>query len=117
MKNDTLLLDNQSYKIRDGHMEIPIRPKEPWLKIPLCQYVLKILDGMKLGSITITPTKLIIAYSKEVKITDPGQWTGIDCNLENATSLDGEKFKVYDLKKAKRASRRLQDGKVKLQEE
>ena len=117
MKNDTLLLDNQSYKIRDGHMEIPIRPKEPWLKIPLCQYVQNTLDGMKIGSITITPTKLIIAYSKEVKITNPGQWTGIDRNLENAMSFDGEKFMVYDLKKAKRASRRLQDGKGKLQEE
>ena len=39
MKNNVLLLDNQSYKIRDGHMEILIRPKEPWLKISLCQYV------------------------------------------------------------------------------
>ena len=57
VKNNVLLLDNQSYKIRDGHMEIPTKPKEPWLKIPLCQYVLKTLGGMKLGSITITPHK------------------------------------------------------------
>ena len=65
-----------------------------------CQYVLKTLDGMKIGSITITPTKLIIAYSKVVKITNPRQWTGIDRNLENATSFDGKKFMVYNLKKA-----------------
>lgn len=50
------------YKIRDGHMEIPVKPEEQWLKILLCHYAQKVIMGMKLGSITITPAKLIIAY-------------------------------------------------------
>jgi len=99
VKRDMITLDNQSFKITDGYLRFPIKPKQyVWVK--LASYVLEKLESNKIGSITITPERLIISYSKEVLIKEPEHYQGIDRNLDNATSYDSTgKFMIYNLKK------------------
>ncbi len=65
-----LKLDNQSYKISECHIRIPIR-KRQYFFIKLTSYVLEQLENTKLGSITVTENKLIISYSKEIERQKP----------------------------------------------
>ena len=95
-----LCLDNQSYKIEDGALRFPVKPRN-YCCISLASYVLEQLENTKLGSITITPNKIIISYSKEVTEKKPEHFVGIDRNLDNATSFDSTgKFMVYNLQNA-----------------
>ena len=101
VRRDMLTLDNQCVKITDdGRLRFPVRAKE-YIFIKLASYVLEQLEGSKLGSITVTPEKLIISYSKEVLQREPKGYVGIDRSLDNATSFDsGGKFTIYDLSRA-----------------
>ena len=99
-------LDNQSYKISDGHIRIPIRKKQCCL-IKLASYVLEQLENTKLGSITVTDNKLIISYSKEVKQQKPTNFVAIDRNLDNITMLDTENnLTVHNLHKVTKIKER-----------
>lgn len=84
-----LKLDNQTYKIIEDYIRIPIKGKQ-YCIIKLAPYVLTQLENTKLGSITITKNKLIISYSKEVKQQKPLGFVGIDRNLNNVTLFDTE---------------------------
>ena len=55
-------MDNQTYKIIDDTIRIPIRAGEH-VYIKLDKYVLDTIKNYKLGSVTITPEKLCIDYS------------------------------------------------------
>ncbi|MFY9300834.1 MAG: transposase [Candidatus Nitrosotenuis sp.] len=95
-----LKLDNQSYKIYDGYIRIPIRARQ-YCTIRLASYVLKSLENTKTGSITITENKLIISYSKEIRWQKPLNFVGIDRNLDNATTFDTKnKLTIHNLQKA-----------------
>ncbi|MEX0861670.1 RNA-guided endonuclease InsQ/TnpB family protein [Nitrosopumilus sp.] len=99
VKRNMITLDNQSFKIQDEILRIPIKPHE-YIFIKLHSYVIKKLEDTKVGSITLTPEKLIISYSKEVFQINPKHHVGIDRNFDNATSFDTTgKFMVYNLKK------------------
>lgn len=99
-ERDMITLDNQSFKIIDGYLRFSIRAKQ-YLFVKLASYVMKQIENTKLGSITLTPEKLIISYSKEIIQSAPKDFVGIDRNLENATSYDSmDKFIIYDLKKS-----------------
>jgi len=99
VKKDMITLDNQTFKITDGYLRFPIKPKQ-YVFVKLASYVLEQLEHNKLGSITVTPEKLILSYSKEVLLKEPKYYQGIDRNLDNATSYDTTgKFMVYNLKK------------------
>ena len=99
IKRNMITLDNQSFKIQDGIIRIPIKPYE-YIFIKLHSYVIKQLVDTKVGSITITPEKLIISYSKEIIEIIPDHHVGIDRNLDNCTSFDTTgKFMVYNLEK------------------
>lgn len=94
-----LCFDNQGYKIEDGVLRFPVKPRHH-CSIKLTPYVLKQLENTKLGSITITTNKLIISFSKEVAEKEPEHFVGIDRNLDNATSFDSTgKFMIYNLRK------------------
>jgi len=99
VKRDMIILDNQNFKITNGYLRFPTKPKQyVWVK--LTSYILEKMDNTKLGSITLTPEKLIIAYSKEVLLKEPEHYQGIDRNLDNATSYDSTgKFMIYNLSK------------------
>jgi len=84
-----LCLDNQIYKIENGILRFPIKPKQ-YCYIRLNSYVLEQLENTKLGSITITSNKLVISYSKEVTEKEPENFSSIDRNLDNATRRSGK---------------------------
>jgi len=99
VKRDMITLDNQSFMISDGYLRFPIKARK-YIFVKLASYVLEQLENIKLGSITVTPEKLIIAYSKEILQKNPNEYVGIDRNLDNATSYDSTgKFMIYNLKK------------------
>jgi len=78
---------------------IPIKPYQ-YIFIKLNSYVIKQLEDTKVGSITLTPEKLIISYSKEIIEITPEHHVEIDRNFDIATSFDTTgKFMVYNLEK------------------
>ena len=95
MKKDMLELDCQFYCIRDdgggdgdGVIRIPLCLGE-YIHIPLQRHMLERINGMKTGSIRITPGRLYISYSKTVKpAAEPPGWVGLDLNEENITAHD-----------------------------
>lgn len=96
--NSSLRFTNQNYKIKDGFLIVSAVPKTP-IKIKLCHYVLKKLADkeLKLGSVEITPTKIIMAYSKYVTLKIPAKYVGIDMNFKNVSTCNtDEKMVRYD---------------------
>lgn len=91
-----LRLDNQCYNIADGQIRIPLKPRL-YCTINLASYVLEQLENTKHGSITITPNKLIISYSKEIQEQKTTNYVGVDRNLDNITTYDTQdKSTVYN---------------------
>ena len=92
-----LSLDNQSYRIIDGVLRIPTRPRH-FIEIPLNDYTLRVLSqpGIRTGSVTLTAFTIVVSFSKESIPIEPALPVGIDRNLENMTAFDGEAV-VYDL--------------------
>jgi putative transposase len=99
-----LSIGNQGYKIIDGKLRLPIKPRE-YIYIPLNKHTLEVLSepNLKLGSITLTARTVAIAFSKETVMIEPSGYIGIDRNLDNITTVssDGE-VASYDLSKATR---------------
>ncbi|MGI0101772.1 MAG: RNA-guided endonuclease InsQ/TnpB family protein [Nitrosotalea sp.] len=91
MKKCILVIDNQRYEIIHNHLKFPVRPRQ-FVYIPLNHHVCKILlkPNLKLGSITLTDSKLCISYSRDIPRKDPNGSIGIDMNLENITGTDNE---------------------------
>jgi len=105
-----LTLERGAYKISDGQIRIPIKPRQ-YCRIKLNHYVLEQIRDTKIGSITITEDKLIISHSKQITEQKPVSFVAIDRNLDNATTYDTQdKFTIYNLQKAnqiKQAYRQL----------
>ena len=98
-----LKFTNQSYKIADGCVELYVKVKTR-IKIKLASYVLENIDGAHLGGITITPNKIVLAYSKRIEERAPLGYVGIDMNFDNATTCDTDgKIVRYDLSKVGKA--------------
>jgi len=95
-----LILESGAYKISDGQIRIPIRPRQ-YCRIKLNHYVLEQIQDVKIGSVTITEDKLVISYSKQVIEQKSTSFVAIDRNLDNATTYDTQdKFTRYKLQKA-----------------
>ena len=94
-----LILDNQSYKLENDAIRIPIKPRK-YVTIKLNHYVIEQIKSAKLGSITLTENKLVISYSKLVMGQNPAGFAGVDRNLNNATTCDTNGIvTVYDMSK------------------
>ena len=109
MKKDMLELDCQFYCIRDdggddGVIRIPLCLGE-YIHIPLQRHMLERINGMKTGSIRITPGRLYISYSKIVKpVAEPSGWVGLDLNEENITAHDSlGNTTVFDIGRIRKA--------------
>jgi len=104
VKKPFVSIGNQAYKIVDGKLRLPIKPRE-YIYIPLNRYTLKVLSqpNLKLGSVTLTANTVSISFSKETAEIEPRGYIGIDRNLDNVTvaSSDGEVV-TYDLSEATR---------------
>ena len=97
-------LGNLAFKIKDGDLVFPLKPRQ-FVHVPLHKRALKVLRDVKLGSITITPNTIHIAYSHMVEVKKPKGWIAIDVNEDNVTAVssDGE-VRRHDLSKLKKAS-------------
>ena len=63
MKNHVITINAENYRIKDGYVVFSIRPREP-CKIRLASYVIEKLSQFKPAQMTITPDRLIFAYTK-----------------------------------------------------
>lgn len=104
VKKSFLSIGNQAYKIIDGKLRIPIKPRE-FIYIPLNKHSLNVLSepNLKLGSITLTASTVSISFSKETAEIELSGYIGIDRNLDNVTTASSKgKVVAYDLSKATR---------------
>jgi putative transposase len=82
-------IENKTYKfnIESNILDIPIRAKEHiQIELSISNYHKQQLQNIKLGSLTITPTKVIIAIKREVSTYTPTSILSLDTNER---SLDG----------------------------
>jgi putative transposase len=72
------------FKIRNGFLLLPYRPKEH-IRIALTQHVQASIRGYAVRSVTLTTDKLSLAYAKQAVEIRPRGFIGIDRNLDNVT--------------------------------
>jgi putative transposase len=80
-------LGNQGYKVVDGELRIPIKPRE-YFYIPLHKRAAQFLSdaALKLGSVTLTDCMVSMAFSKNVEVDEPENYSAYDTNER---SIDG----------------------------
>jgi putative transposase len=124
-------LDCQTYTLNHLVLRIPTRPRRfVYLTLRASNYHLSFVDdpNLKRGSITLTGSNLVIAFSKEVTEIEPRGYVGIDVNERNVTWADStgavgkedtsvvvelkERYKAIRAKISKRTGkdRRIQKG-------
>ena len=89
VKRPFLILDNQSYRLKHLLLRIPVTSRRYiFLTLQGSRYHLSYIDdpNLKRGSVTITPEKVVIAYSKGDKQFVPNGFLGIDVNERNVTA-------------------------------
>ncbi len=97
-----LILNNQSYKLEQNIIRIPVR-REKYVFIRLARYVCERINNTKLGNVTITDDRIVISYSKYIPEQKPNNFIGIDRNLDNVTTWDSKRnWIVHDLSKAQK---------------
>jgi len=80
-------LGNQGYRVVDGKLRIPIRPRE-YFYVLLHKRAVQFLSdtSLKLGSVTLTVRMVSVAFSKTAEITKPESYVAYDTNEH---SIDG----------------------------
>ncbi|OLE70822.1 hypothetical protein AUF78_04840 [archaeon 13_1_20CM_2_51_12] len=73
------------FKIQNGHLRLPFKPRQ-YVYVKLNNHTLKVLSGVDVRSITLTPGSVSISYSKETVEIKPEGYLGIDRNLDNSTA-------------------------------
>jgi putative transposase len=95
-------IDSDNYSLNHGVLSLPFRKGERLL-IPLeyenYQRSFLIDEALKRGSVTMTESGIVIAFSKETEAITPLGRVGIDLNEKSAVISDGT---TYDLSKAAR---------------
>src|SRR2546427_1043270 len=96
-------LDNESYSLNYSIICLPFRMGEPRIFIPLhygdWQRSFLMDATLKRGSVTMTESTIIIAFSKETTVVEPIMKVGIDLNEKSVVLSDGAR---YDLSKVGR---------------
>jgi len=97
-----LKLDNQSFKIIDDKLRIPVKPRE-FICIPLKirQYHKEFLVSQyHIGSVTITCNTVTIAFSKQAKNIEAKGMMAFDTNEKSLVGIDTDCNNLYaDLSK------------------
>jgi hypothetical protein len=96
-------LGNQGYRVIDGKIRIPIKPKE-YFFLSLHKRAAQFLSDpkFKLGSVTLTACSVSVTFSKDISINEPRNYAAYDTNER---SIDGARigehgeliFESYDL--------------------
>ena len=88
------------FKIQEGLLRLPVKPRK-YVYVKLNSHTLKVLSGLNVRSVTLTPDSLSIAYSKETVEIEPQGYMGVDRNLDNVTiAPEDETVRRFDLSKA-----------------
>ena len=83
----TAKLGNQGYRVVDGKLRIPVKPRE-YFYVPLHKRAAEFLSdaALKLGSVTLTACTVSVAFSKTAEVTEPKSYVAYDTNER---SIDG----------------------------
>jgi putative transposase len=83
-------LGNQGYRVVDGRLRIPIKPREYFFISPHKRASRFLTDAtLKLGSLTLTPCMVSVAISKEIEVDEPKSYIAYDTNER---SIDGARI-------------------------
>lgn len=87
-----LIIDKQSYQIIGNTLLVGVRPRQPYVGIPLNDYTMRQLSdpSIKIGTITITSGTISISISKETESIKPIEFVGIDTNLNNISAVHSD---------------------------
>lgn len=86
-----LKLDNQSFKIVDGNLRIPVKPREfIHMQLKMRDYHKQFLNDttLKMGSVTITSNTVTIAFSREADTIEPTGMVAFDTNEKSLVGID-----------------------------
>ena len=88
------------FEITDDLLRLPVKPRK-YVYLKLNNHTLRVLSGLNVRSVTVTPASVSIAYSIGTAEIRPEGYVGVDRNLDNVTtaSTDGT-VKTFDLSKA-----------------
>jgi IS605 OrfB family transposase len=90
------------FKIQNGLLRLPVKPRE-YVYVKLNSHTLKVLSGLEVRSVTLTPDSFSMAYSKEMVEIEPEGYMGVDRNLDNVTITSTDRtVERFDLSKATR---------------
>ncbi|WXG43108.1 MAG: transposase [Promethearchaeati archaeon SRVP18_Atabeyarchaeia-1] len=83
----TAKLGNQGYRVVDGRLRIPTKPRE-YFYIPFHKRAVQFLSdaSLKLGSVTLTACTVTVVFSKIAEVTEPKSYVAYDTNER---SIDG----------------------------
>ncbi|WXG43563.1 MAG: hypothetical protein WED04_05910 [Promethearchaeati archaeon SRVP18_Atabeyarchaeia-1] len=105
----TAKLGNQAYKVVDGKLRIPIKPRE-YFCVPLHKRATHFLSdaALKLGSVSLTACTVSVVFSKTVEVAEPTSYVAYDTNeraIDGASVReDGElTFESHDLSRVSEA--------------
>jgi putative transposase len=86
-KKLTAKLGNQGYRVVDGNLRIPIKPRE-YFYVPLHKRAAQFLSDatLMLGSMTLTASKVSVVFSKIAEIAESHSYVAYDTNER---SIDG----------------------------
>jgi IS605 OrfB family transposase len=94
-------LDAQVYSLDYAILSLPFRTGQPRLLVPLhygdYQRSFLMESSLKRGSVTITETRVAIAFSKEVEPFQPKSLLGIDLNEKSAVCSDGARINLSEV--------------------
>jgi len=90
------------FKIQEDLLRLPVKQRE-YIYLQLNNHTLKVLSGLNVRSITLTPGSVSISYSKERVEIEPEGFLGVDRNLDNVTIAPTDRTaRRFDLSKATR---------------
>jgi putative transposase len=89
------------FKIHDNLLRLPVKPRK-FVYLKLNSHTLKVLSGLNVRSVTLTPASLSISYSKETVEIEPEGYIGVDRNLDNVTTATNKTVRTFDLSQATR---------------
>jgi len=90
------------FKIQNDLLRVPLSPRQ-CVYVKLNTHTLRVLSGLNVRSVTLTPQSLSISYSKDPVEIKPEGYVGIDRNLDNVTVASTDQtVRRFDLSKATR---------------
>jgi len=103
VRNAFLKLDNQTYQLNHLLLRIPSSPNHSiFLSLKGSAYHLSFVDNqnLKRGSVIITDDSVTIAFSKEIELSEPEGYVGVDINERNVTvsATDGHERRFNGLR-------------------